>query len=439
MMRLGYNVLTYLLSPIYGLYWIFRGITNRTYWTDLGQRFGFGCPQLDDGCIWIHAVSVGEVQASAPLVKALSRRFPNHKILISTVTPTGRARARRLFGDDVAHCYLPFETPLAVNKFFNATSPIIALIMETEIWPNLYYACGRRRTPLILVSARISPKSIERYRKLLPLFRETLSYGIVIAAQSKLDANRFEALGAAPERTSVTGNIKFDIEMDESTAREGEALRKDQFDGRPVWIAASTHDKEEDLVLSAHRLIQRELPNTLLILVPRHPERFSTVQSLLERNRFRFVRRTDDLPCTSDIEVLLGDTMGEVPLFYAASDVAFVGGTLVPIGGHNLLEPAALGKPVVTGPYLFSTQEIADMFSKVGASSLVNDERELAHAVLELLADPDKARAVGEKGLTLVRDNRGALQRLLDLLEPTMNGVSTYPPARSNSERQRRP
>lgn len=427
MMRFGYNVLTYLLSPVYGLYWLFRGITNRTYWADLGQRFGIGCPQLDDGCIWIHAVSVGEVQAAAPLVKALSQRFPNHKLLISTVTPTGRARARRLFGDDVAHCYLPFETPLAVNNFFNATSPKIALIMETEIWPNLYYACGRRRIPLILVSARISSKSIERYRKLLPLFRETLSYGIVIAAQSKLDANRFEALGAAPERTSVTGNIKFDIEMDESITVDGESLRGRQFADRPVWIAASTHDKEEELILSAHRLIQRELPDALLILVPRHPERFSTVRSLLERSQFRFLRRTEDQPCESDVEVLLGDTMGEVPLFYAASDVAFVGGTLVPIGGHNLLEPAALGKPVVTGPHLFSTQEIADMFSKVGASTVVNDERELAHAVLELLADPDKAHAVGKKGLALLQENRGALQRLLDLLEPTMNGVSTYP------------
>lgn len=434
MMRFAYNVFTYLLAPVYGLYWIFRGITNRDYWVDLGQRFGFGCPQLADGCIWIHAVSVGEVQAAAPLVKALATRFPDRQLLITTVTPTGRARALRLFGDDVAHCYLPFETPIAVNNFFDATSPQIALIMETEIWPNLYYACGRRRIPLILVSARISPKSIGRYRKLLPLFRETLSYGIVIAAQSKLDANRFEALGAAPERTWVTGNIKFDIEVDDSTAQEGEMLRQGSFADRPVWIAASTHDKEEELVLSAHRLIQRELPNALLILVPRHPERFSNVRSLLERHRFRYIQRTADTPCRTDTEVLLGDTMGEVPLFYAASDVAFVGGTLVPIGGHNLLEPAAMGKPVVTGPHLFSTQEIADMFSKVGASVLVNDERELAHAVIELLADPDKAHAAGEKGLALLQENRGALKRLLDLLEPTMNGVSTYPLSRTPSE-----
>lgn len=439
MMRFAYNVITYLLSPVYGLYWIFRGITSRDYWVDLGQRFGFGCPQLTDGCIWIHAVSVGEVQASEPLVKSLATRFPDRQLLITTVTPTGRERAKRLFGDDVAHCYLPFETPMAVNHFFDATSPKIALIMETEIWPNLYYACGRRRIPLILVSARISPKSIERYRKLLPLFSETLSYGIVIAAQSQLDANRFESLGAAPERTSVTGNIKFDIEIEESIAADGAMLRQGRFPDRPVWIAASTHDKEEELVLSAHRLIQRELPNALLILVPRHPERFATVRSLLVRHGFRHVLRTEDTDCSPDTEVLLGNTMGEVPLFYAASDVAFVGGTLVPVGGHNLLEPAALGKPVVTGPYLFSTQDIADMFAKVGASTLVNDERGLAHAVLELLADPAKASAAGEKGLALLQQNRGALQRLLDLLEPTMNGVSTYPLSTPSSTRQWKP
>ena len=430
-MRLAYNVFTYLLSPVYGLYWIFRGIKSRSYWKDLGQRFGFGCPKLSDGCIWIHAVSVGEVQASAPLVNALADRFPERQLLVTTVTPTGRARAQRLFGDRVAHCYLPFEAPIAVNKFFDATSPQIALIMETEIWPNLYHACGRRLIPLILVSAKISSKSIDRYRKLLPLFRETLSYGIIIAAQSQADANRFEALGTAPERTSVTGNIKFDIETDESIALEGMALRENRFANRPVWIAASTHDKEEEIVLLAHRLIQRELPNALLILVPRHPERFSTVHTLLDRMGFRTVLRTADAPCEADTEVLLGDTMGEVPLFYAASDVAFVGGTLVLVGGHNLLEPAALAKPVVTGPNLFSTQEIADMFAKVGASRIAKDEKELAQIVIDLLANPDKALSAGEKGFALLQENRGALQRLLDLLEPTMNGVSTYPPSKT--------
>jgi len=426
-MRILYDILTYLLSPVYGLYWLFRGLTNRDYWDRLGQRFGFGYPRVAGGTIWLHAVSVGEVQASAPLVKALGRRFPDCPILITTVTPTGAARARRLFGDQVAHSYLPFEAPFCVRRFFDAVSPRIALIMETEIWPNLYYACGVRRIPLILVSARISPRSLESYRKLLPLFRETLSYGIVIAAQSWPDANRFRELGAAPERTSVTGNIKFDIELDAGIEAEGIRLRQRDFPGRPVWIAASTHDKEEDLVLAAHRLIQRERPDALLVLVPRHPERFPLVAAFLQKNGFRYVKRTDRTACDSATEVLLVDTMGEVPLFYAASDVAFVGGTLVPVGGHNLLEPAALGKPVITGPYLFNTQQIADMFLEVGASSLVRDDRELAHAVLEYFANPDQALRAGSEGLSLLQRNRGALARLLDLMQPAMDGVGIYP------------
>lgn len=422
-MRFIYNIITYLVAPVYSLYWLFRGFANRDYWHRLEQRFGFGYPKLANGCIWIHAVSVGEVQASAPLVKALARRFPDRQLLVTTVTPTGTARVRQLFGESVATSYLPFETPLAVNKFFDATKPVMALIMETEIWPNLYYTCGRRNIPLVLVSARISLKSVRRYRKFLPLFRETLSYGIIIAAQSHPDADRFKALGAAAKRISVTGNIKFDVEIDTSLLAAGAELRERDFPGRPVWVAASTHDKEEESLLAAHRLIQRELPDALLIMFPRHPERFSSVRSLLERQRFRYVLRTAHLPCASNTEVLLGDTMGEVPLFYAAGDVAFVGGTLVPVGGHNLLEPAAMGKPVITGPHLFQIQEISEMLSKADALRVIHDEHALAQAVLEFFADPDKARASGGAGLQLLRTNSGSLQRLLDLLEPTLQNV----------------
>jgi 3-deoxy-D-manno-octulosonic-acid transferase len=199
-MRFAYVLFTYLLSPVYAMYWIFRGFANRAYWDRLGQRLGMGYPVLSEGSIWIHAVSVGEVQATVPLVRALQDRFPERQLLITTVTPTGAARALDLFGDQVAHCYIPFEIPVAIRNFFNSIKPALALIMETEIWPNLYDACGTREIPLILVSARISPKSVGRYRRFLPLFRETLSHGIVIAAQSEADADRFRSLGAAPER-----------------------------------------------------------------------------------------------------------------------------------------------------------------------------------------------------------------------------------------------
>lgn len=419
-MRVAYAILTYLLLPVYACYWFFRGLGNRTYWDRFGQRFGRGYPRLTGGCIWVHAVSVGEVQAAVPLVNALTERFSNRHLLITTVTPTGAARVRLLFGDSVEHSYIPFETPTAVASFFNAVEPEIALIMETEIWPNLYHECGRRKIPLVLVSARISPNSAKSYRKLLPLFKETLSHGIVIAAQSEIDAERFRSLGAAEERTWVTGNIKFDIEMPQDLIERGLALCRDNFENRQVWVAASTHDREEQLVLHAHRLVRNRFPDAMLVLIPRHPERFSVVRTLLHKEGFRFVSRTDGLPCTPDTEVLLVDTMGEVSLFYASASVAFVGGTLVPIGGHNLLEPAALGKPVITGPYLFNTQDIANKFERLGASIMVNNAGQLGTAVGDLFADPATAKDIGARGMELVRQNRGSLERLLTLIEPLM-------------------
>ena len=417
-MRFLYVVLTYFLLPVYGCYWLFRGFGNRTYWDRLGQRFGFGYPQLDSGSIWIHAVSVGEVQAAVPLVRELIQRFPNRQLLVTTVTPTGAARVKLNFGTEVQHSYIPFETPYAVTSFFDAVRPDLALIMETEIWPNLYHECGRRDVPLVLVSARISAKSVNSYRKFLPLFRETLSHGIVIAAQSEVDAERFRSLGAAPERTWVTGNIKFDIELPEGLIEKGEQFRRDNFEGRPVWVAASTHDREEEQVLYAHEKVQDRFPDALLVLIPRHPERFASVRALLHKGGQNFISRTDGSPCTSDTEVFLGDTMGEVPLFYAASNVAYVGGTLVPVGGHNLLEPAALSRPVVTGPHLFNTRDIADKFEKLGASVMVNNAGQLGTAVADLFADPETAADIGRRGRDLVSQNKGALKRLLHLLKP---------------------
>ena len=422
-MRFAYALVTYLLMPVYAAYWFARGLGNRTYRDRFGQRFGFGYPLMTGGSIWIHAVSVGEVQAAVPLIKSLKNQFPDRRLLVTTVTPTGAARVAALFGDSVQHCYIPFETPYAVTRFFNSVQPDIALILETEIWPNLYHECGQREVPLVLVSARISPNSLDTYRRFLPLFRETLSYGIVIAAQSEIDAERFRALGAAPERTKVTGNIKFDIELPEDLLERGEAFRRENFEGRPVWVAASTHDREEEQVLDAHEQLSKRFPDALLILVPRHPERFAAVRSLLHRKGLSFVARTDGTPCTSDTQVYLGDTMGDVPLFYAAANVAFVGGSLVPIGGHNLLEPAALGRPVVTGPHLFHTQDIASKFEKLGASIAVNNAGQLAVAVADLFADEATATDIGNRGRELVQQNKGALDRLLELLEPLLSKV----------------
>ena len=418
-MRILYNLLIYLLQIPIAAYWLLRGIAKRSYRNKIGQRLGVGYPQLD-GCIWIHAVSVGEVQAAVPLIREIARRFPSHKLLVTTVTPTGAARVEALFGDTVTHSYIPFEMPVAVDRFFAAVNPELALVMETEIWPNLFRACGVRDIPLILVSARISPRSVGGYRRFLPLFRETLSHGIIIAAQSEADAQRFRSLGASPIRTWVTGSIKFDIELPAGLAENGLQFRSQMFGSRPVWIAASTHDKEEQLVLAAHRRVREHFPDALLALVPRHPERFSEVRALGAKSGFSCVARTDGQACNAATEVFLGDTMGELPLFYAASDVAFVGGSLVKVGGHNLLEPAALGLPVVSGPHVFNAQEIADMFSELGACRIVNTDRELADTVIELLGDEVLARELGERGREILQQNRGALARLLGLLEPLL-------------------
>ncbi|MDJ0940182.1 MAG: lipid IV(A) 3-deoxy-D-manno-octulosonic acid transferase [Woeseiaceae bacterium] len=420
-MRLVYNLFTYVLFLPYTVYWLARAVLNPSYRPKIGQRFGWGYPRLDRP-IWIHAVSVGEVVAAAPLIRAMLRDYPDRQVLVSTVTPTGAARVDALFGDQVTHAYIPFEFPHAVRAFFAATNPAIAMIMETEIWPNLYEGCGRRKIPLVLVSARISPKSVNGYRKLLPLFRETLSHGIVIAAQSQADADRFLSLGASEERTRVTGNIKFDIELPADLVERGVDFRAATFGSRPVWIAASTHEGEEQLVLDAHAKLLESHADLLLVLVPRHPERFAGVRELLDRRGIPTIARTEDRRATADTSVFLGDTMGEVPLFYAATDIAFVGGSLVPIGGHNLLEPAALGKPIVTGPHVFNAQEIADRFLTEDACRMVDDAAELATAVAELLDEPGLAAQMGANGLALLEKNRGALGRLLEMGRPLIGG-----------------
>jgi 3-deoxy-D-manno-octulosonic-acid transferase len=415
--RVLYNLLIYLLQIPVAAYLLVRALLNRSYRDRQGQRFGIGYPQLDK-CIWIHAVSVGEVQAAVPLIRAIGKRFPNHNMLITTVTPTGAARVAANFGNSVSHCYIPFEMPLAVDRFFESVNPELALIMETEIWPNLYRGCGLREIPLVLVSARISPKSVDSYRKFLPLFRETLSHGIIIAAQSEPDADRFRSLGASPVRTWVTGNIKFDIELPDDLAERGKEFRRQTFGDRPVWIAASPHDQEAQAVLAAHRDLLQKYPDLLVVLVPRHPERFSAVGDLVDKEGFSSVARTEDRSCDIDTSVFLGDTMGEVPLFYAASDIAFVGGSLVPIGGHNLLEPAALGLPLVSGPHVYNAQDISDMFIELGACHIAEDSTQLVAAVDELLANPEAAAEQGGRGLEIVQRNRGALARLLKLLGP---------------------
>ena len=417
-MRQLYLLISYVAAPFVALVLIWKGFGNREYFERFEERFGFGRTRVDADSIWVHAVSVGEVTAATPLIRRLMAAHPGTPVVVTTVTPTGAQRVADLFGDAVVHSYAPYDMPGSVARFFERMRPKIAIIMETELWPNLWAECGKRDVPLVLANARVSPRSVHRYRRFVGLFRWALSYGIVIAAQSEADAERFLSLGSLPERTRVVGNIKFDYELPKGVDEEGRRLRQSLGAGRPVWIAASTHAGEETAALDAARQIRTHVPDALLVLVPRHPKRFAEVEGILRGKGTRYVTRSSGVTGDAGTEVFYGNTLGELLVFYAASDVAFVGGSLVPIGGHNLLEPAALGRPVLTGPHNFNAEDVAQIMVEEGGVTLVEDSAALAGAVLALFADEAARAAQGERARRAVVMNRGSLDRLMALLEP---------------------
>jgi 3-deoxy-D-manno-octulosonic-acid transferase len=423
LMKLAYNLLVYIAAPIVFLAQLLRGIGDASYRERRWERFGLG-EAFADPSIWVHAVSVGEVQAAAPLVRALLERHPRQRLVLTTATPTGAARARLLFGESVTIRYLPYDLPGSVRRFFDRVRPRLAIIMETELWPNLLAECSRRGVPLVLASARISPRSVRRYRRLASLFGKVFSSGIVIAAQTEADAQRFRSIGANAAVTHVTGNIKFDFDLDPAVRGRGQAWREAEARGRPVWVAGSTHEGEEGLVLNAHAKVRARNEGALLVLVPRHPQRFAEVAALLDKRGASWVSRASGQPVQPGTEVVLGDTMGELMMFFAAADAAFVAGSLVPVGGHNLLEPAAAGVPVLTGPYNFNGEDIYRKLVEAGAVTTTAGADELSAAVSSLLVDAPRRQEMGERGRRVVEENRGALERLLAIVGPLLGDAS---------------
>ena len=420
-MRRLYVLLTYLLLPVVVAVELWQALRRRDHRGRVRERLGFVAPQPRPGALWVHAVSVGEVQAAAALIEELRRRYPGLEIVVTTVTPTGAQRVRALFKDGVRHCYLPYDVPGPVRRFLDRIEPRGVIILETEIWPTLYRALSRRGIPLVLASARISTKSVGRYRRMGSLIRETLSHGVLIGAQTPTDAERFRILGAPAQCLRVTGNLKYDLRIAQATRDAGRELRRRCAAARPVWVAGSTHEGEEEAALTAHALVRARHAQALLIVVPRHPQRFEAVRGLLRRRGVKFTQRSaGQLPDAAD-EVLLVDTVGELPLFYAAADVAFVGGTLVPVGGHNLLEPAVLGMPMLAGPHTHNAPDIAELMSGCGALHTVRNAEELAQRLIAYFDDPALARADGARGEQVLAQGRGALERVVAMVGPLLS------------------
>ncbi|MFO7642019.1 MAG: lipid IV(A) 3-deoxy-D-manno-octulosonic acid transferase [Candidatus Competibacteraceae bacterium] len=411
-----YTGLLYLVLPLalLRLYW--RGRRDPGHRQRWRERLGWIPPLPESGCLWIHAVSVGETRAALPLIRALREHYPAAPLLVTTTTLTGSRQVREALGTTVRHVYAPFDLPGAVARFLRGARPRLAVIIETELWPNLLRQCAVAGIPVLIANARLSERSARGYARIRRLTASMLRDVTLIAAQAEADAERFRALGAP--RVEVVGNLKYDLQLPEDLPEQGLRLRRERLGApRPVWIAASTHAGEDEVILDAFALLRPRWPELLLLLAPRHPERFGGVAALCRRRDLRVVRRSEEQPCPPETVVFLGDSMGELLQFYAAADLAFVGGSLVATGGHNVLEPALLGLPVLFGPHMFNFTEAGQRLLAAEAAWQVADAATLATAVDRLLADPERRRAAGERGRAVVERHRGALAALLACVE----------------------
>lgn len=420
-----YSLALWLLAPGIFLRLAWRGLRHPAYLRRWPQRLGYRLPAGRD-VIWVHAVSVGEARASAPLVAGLLAHGP---VLVTTMTPTGADQVRALFGPQVAHCYLPYDLPGAVGRFLDHFRPRLAVIMETELWPNLFAACRARGVPLAVANLRLSERSARGYRRWAALSRFLLRQPDRFAVQGEADADRLIALGAPAERVQVTGNVKFELKLPASQFEMAEARRREWGSDRPVWLAASTREGEETRLLEAWRALRARFPDLLWVVAPRHPERFGPAAVLLRRAgaRVALLSKVRGRALAQDVEVLVADSMGELLTLYGAADVAFVGGSLVPTGGHNILEPCAVGTPVVFGPHMYNFAVAAELVCERGAGVQVKDPAGVAAALGRYLAEPGLRFEAGEAGRRLIAENQGAAARTLDLLQGLLRPAPAAP------------
>ena len=404
MARFIYTLLLWLALPYALLHLWLRSRKQPEYLEHVGERFGNYAPHDGKPVIWLHTVSVGETRAVASLAKQLQEAWPGHRLLLTHTTPTGRAESERLFGNDVIRVYLPYDYPFAVSKFLENFRPAVGVLMETEIWPNLIHACHERHIPLLLLNARMSEKSAGRYARYPNLTRAALQQLSCIAAQTRADAERLEQLGASD--VAVMGNLKFDIRPPQEMFELGKVLRRRFGEARKIFLAASTRDGEEKLLLEALESV--DIPGLLTIIVPRHPQRFDEVAAMLAERGLEFVRRSEERDVPEQVRMVLGDSMGEMFAYYAACDIAFIGGSLLPFGGQNLMEACALGKPVLIGPHTHNFAEASRLAVEGGAALRVADAQELGVELQKMLEAPVTLHAMGQAGLDYIRDNQGA-------------------------------
>jgi 3-deoxy-D-manno-octulosonic-acid transferase len=419
-MRVLYSAVFYLIIPfvLLRLYW--RGFKTPHHRQRWNERFAFYSQTYPQGVIWFHAVSVGEVEALFPLVKQMQTRHSATPILITTMTPTGSARVKAVLGESVAHVYVPYDLPDAVYRFMQCFKPKLAVMIETEIWPNLFAHCGKNTIPLYIVNARIAAKSVANYQKMSALIHPALAQVDLIATQTQADAKHFIAIGGSKDTVKNLGNIKFDVEIAQETIELGLYLKADLFKDRFVWLIASTHKDEEAIFLALYPRIKAKIPELLLVIVPRHQQRFAEVKKLCTQ-QLATVVRTDNSRVTAQTDIYLVDTIGELKMFYATADIAFVGGSMVAAGGHNILEAAAVGVPVLFGPYMTNFKEIADGVLKQQAAIQCPTTEDLVQAVLTLYQQPDYRAELIAKGKAFIRNNQGTVTRICQLFESALN------------------